>query len=213
MSAVDIKRKSNTLMISLFVILLILLVLIAALLYMNLKKEDTITYVYENNTLINNLNSSNVEPEISSEHLNYLLLNLNADELGGLFFGNPRIKFVVGDKTFISEIIDGEIITSIGDSDEVDITLYMDQETMIGILESDDIIDEMSRGIDNGDITLEINEDYPTLYGKGYKGLYEDLTGEEINLSPVSNIHWSFTLIILIALVIVVLYFIRKNIK
>ncbi len=123
------------------------------------------------------------EQELKTEHIIYLLNELNAYKLHNDPFTKepPVIKIIVSNENYFFTVEDNEIKESLEDNNP-DIVLTTTKEKIFELMES-------SENALTEDMEIEILSDEKTLALKGYKIIYDEfsknqITGEVINLKP-----------------------------
>jgi hypothetical protein len=119
---------------------------------------------------------SNVEfSNLSIESITYLLIFIKAYNLHNppLSSDTPKIQFFIGNDTYYSEIIAGEIHTKTGQIKNPDVTFRTPKNEMIKILLDNSYITE---SIKSQKTIFELNANKIVLFMKGYKELYERVT-------------------------------------
>lgn len=119
------------------------------------------------------------EAVIGAEHINYLINEIGAYKLHKLFGTKnfPIIEFVITDtnEKFYSYVNDNKPITKKGNPKNEDIIIKGSQETILNILQSDNITAAVKQANNNNEIQVELVSDMKTLAAKGYLSLYDAL--------------------------------------
>ncbi|MBS3078496.1 hypothetical protein J4218_00065 [Candidatus Pacearchaeota archaeon] len=142
---------------------------------------------YTNNSNFG-LNSSYNETEVikqgvrefNESYVDYILYAIGADGLHwAIGFGNPFIETVLGDETYISEIVNDVPVSKKENSSEEDIRIIISKEEAVKSLLAPDLTIFMQNSFKNGNTNIEMVAGNTELFAKGYLGLYKDLTGNE----------------------------------
>jgi len=116
---------------------------------------------------------------INSSHINYIINEIGAYKLRKPFGTKeyPIIEFVLTDigKMYYAYIKDNIPKTKEGNAKNEDIVIKGSQETVLGVLQSDDISGAVKEANDNGDILVELVSSMTTLASKGYLSIYDSL--------------------------------------
>lgn len=121
--------------------------------------------------------------EFDSEFINYLLVALGVRHLKKSFIGeNPKIKFVLGDEVWSSEIINGMINTKLIDIEEEDLKISISKEEAVEALLSSNVEEFMKESVNNGNTKIELVAGKIELFNKGYLKMYNELTGENAEI-------------------------------
>jgi hypothetical protein len=100
----------------------------------------------------------------------------------------PKIKIILDDEIYKSEIKDTEIYTSKEDFDNEDISIITTKEEITRAILSLDIKEYMEDSIQEGKTTLELRAGYTKLFLKGYLDLYKDITGKSLTGEAVRKL-------------------------
>jgi len=123
------------------------------------------------------------EIEFNEDYINYILVAIGVGVLHkSPLFENPLIEFNLGDETWSSEIIKGVPNTKKGPIDNEDLRIIISKEEAIKALLSDDIEQFMKNSVDNKNTQIEMVAGQTELFSKGYLDMYEQLTGESVEL-------------------------------
>jgi len=90
----------------------------------------------------------------------------------------PKIKIIVDGEVFVSEVINGEIITEKRDIENPDIILTITKEDISKAVVSSNLMESLRKSIDEGNSNIELKASYTKLFSKGYLNIYKDVTGE-----------------------------------
>ena len=119
------------------------------------------------------------EKVIAAEYINYLINEIGAYKLRKPLGAKnlPIIEFVVTDtnERFYSYIKDNKPITKEGNAKNEDIIIKGNQETILSILSSSNVIQAIKQANNNNEIQVELVADMKTLAAKGYLSLYDTL--------------------------------------
>ena len=116
---------------------------------------------------------------ISAEHINYLINEIGAYKLRKPFGAKnlPIMEFVLTDikERFYSYVKDHKPITKEGNAKNEDIIIKGNQEIVLNILNSGNIMQAVKQANNNDEIQVELISDMKTLAAKGYLSLYDTL--------------------------------------
>jgi hypothetical protein len=140
---------------------------------------------HQNNESLESYNVSEVIDEgvreFNESYMDYILLGLGVDKLhGAIGFGNPIIITVVSGEEWNSEIINKFPKTLSGHNGNGDIKVILSKEEAVRAILSEDIKIFMKNSVTNGNTGIEMVAGNAELFGKGYLGLYNDLTGNTV---------------------------------
>jgi hypothetical protein len=124
-----------------------------------------------------------MELEINESVISYILYQLDLEELHNppLSSNTPKIKVIVDNDNYYSEVIDNQIFTSKTEMQNSDISIYIPKFQVIRVLNSTEPSKVILDGISSKLISFEINADKSSLLMKGYYPLYQRFTGKEID--------------------------------
>ncbi len=193
---VKIKKRNYTKIIVTLIVLLIILVLsvLSFVMYKYVlpnfqlggSSEEGSNYPNPMNSLINSgKNKTELvlegEQSFNESYINYVLFSMGAWNLHStILSGNlPKIEVQV-DETYSSEIIKGEIFTSLGEIEDEDIVIVTEKKEIIEAILSEDIGEYMKDSVRNKRTEIQMVAGYTELYGKGYLEMYGELTGESV---------------------------------
>ena len=97
----------------------------------------------------------------------------------------PKIKVIVDNETYVSEITGGQIVTEKKDIDKEDIIITTNKEEMVNAILSFEIKQYIKNSVAEGKTSIELVAGYTTLFSKGYLSLYEEITGESFTGSVI----------------------------
>jgi len=119
--------------------------------------------------------------EFNESYIDYILLGLGVDNLhSAIGFGNPIIITVVSGEEWNSEIVNGVLSTTGGLDSNGDIKVILSKEEAVKAILAEDIKIFMKNSVANGNTKIEMVAGNTELFGKGYLGLYNDLTGNVV---------------------------------
>ena len=165
------------------IIILMILTAIVAVFYI-LYFQIPIRFTSEQN-IVNPAKTLSPEQAIldfNESYADYLIFLIGGQKLHNppLSSNNPKIKIVLGEEIFISEVNKGVINTRRADLDEVDLIIRTSRQEIVNAILSSDAKLYLKQSVSSGNIQLEMVGSYPSLFSKGYLGLYKEITGEEI---------------------------------
>jgi hypothetical protein len=133
------------------------------------------------------LTSEEAALQINEESIKYLVFSLGGWKLHNppLSDETPKIKVVVDDEVYFSEIVNGEISAEKKEIDNEDITIKTTKKELAGAIKSLSIKDYIKNSVQEGKTTLELKASYTTLFSKGYLSIYKDITGKSFTGSAV----------------------------
>ena len=125
--------------------------------------------------------------QFNEEYVDYLVFAIGGWKLHNppLSDETPKIKVVVDEEIFVSEIINGEIKTEKKEIENEDIIIKTTKQEIVNSILSLDIKKYIQYSAQEGKTTLELKASYPTLFSKGYLNIYEDITGKSFTGSVV----------------------------
>jgi len=131
---------------------------------------------------IEGMSSEQALLQFNEQYIDYLVFALGAWKLHNPPFSSdtPKIKVVLGEEVFASEIIKGEIRTRRGELGEEDIVVRTTKQEIVNAILSLDMKSYIKDSIKEGKTGIEFKASETTLFVKGYLSLYEDLTGESL---------------------------------
>ncbi len=100
----------------------------------------------------------------------------------------PKVKIIVDDEVYKSEIKNTEVITTKRDFDDEDISIITTKEEITRAILSLDIKEYMEESIQQGKTILELKAGHVKLFSKGYLELYKDITGKSLTGEIVRKI-------------------------
>jgi hypothetical protein len=119
--------------------------------------------------------------EFNEEYINYILAALGISYLHKSPLGeNPKIKFVLGDETWSSEIVDGRPQTAKKETENEDLKISLSREEAVEAMLSKNIEEFMKSSVATGKTNIEMVAGKTELFMKGYLDMYEHITGEKI---------------------------------
>ena len=121
--------------------------------------------------------------EVDAGVVGYTLAQFQVNDLRKipLTSNTPKIEVVIDGITYVVEVESGMILSSEGSTDEEDLRISMTREDVINILdESNNAVEEIQAAVNEGTISIETIAGKPELLAKGYLGLYETFTGEDL---------------------------------
>ncbi len=120
--------------------------------------------------------------EIVPQHITSLLNSMKAYELHNppLSKDTPKIKTIVGERIFSSEVKKKVITTTEGDTEKPDIIISSDKETFLDVINSGNAKAAIEQGVNSGIIQIEMTASKTRLFFKGYLSLYKEITGKEL---------------------------------
>lgn len=126
---------------------------------------------------------------LTEDHINYIaneigVYKLHSAPLGGT---SAQIELSVTDiaKSYTITVQDRKPVTLLGDASDPDIRIHLDEETLFELYRSEEIVSEAKAMVDAGEIEIEPVKDESVLASKGYKVLYDRISGEKIRGSSL----------------------------
>ncbi|MFH1359300.1 MAG: hypothetical protein ABIH37_05410 [archaeon] len=121
--------------------------------------------------------------EFNAEYINYLLAAMGVNNLHSMIgYGNPIIEFSIDQDTWTTEVDDGALITTKATTDNKDLRIILSKEEAVNALLSSDIENFMKQSVTNGNTQIEMVAGKVELAAKGYLGMYQQITGDEIEV-------------------------------
>ena len=135
-----------------------------------------------------NLNEEETVLQFDESYIDYLVFAIGGWKLHNppLSSKTPKIEIILdNNEIYVSEIIDGEIMTEKKQIDDEDLLILTTKDKVIDIISSGDMENAVKGAVNEGTLTLELKAGYTTLLGKGYLAIYKDLTGETFTGSVI----------------------------
>lgn len=125
--------------------------------------------------------------QFNGEYIRYLVFAIGGWKLHNppLSDETPKIKVIVDNEVFISEIVNGEIKTEKKEIENEDMIIRTTKQEIVNSIKSSDIKNYIKQSIQDGKTSLELKAGYTTLFSKGYLNLYQDITGKSFTGSVV----------------------------
>lgn len=125
--------------------------------------------------------------QFNGEYIRYLVFAIGGWKLHNppLSDETPKIKVIVDNEVFISEIVNGEIKTEKKETDSEDMIIRTTKQEIVNSIKSLDMEDYIKQSVQEGKTTLELRASYTTLFSKGYLNIYQDITGKSFTGSVV----------------------------
>ncbi len=122
--------------------------------------------------------------EFDEDYINYVLIALGVSNLhkSNIGYGNPVIKFVLGDEVWISELEGGNLVTENVESDGEDLMVILSKQEAVEALLASDVEGFMKDSVVSGRTEIEMIAGKVELASKGYLSMYKELTGEEVEI-------------------------------
>ena len=123
------------------------------------------------------------EMEFDYTYINYVLFAMSAWKLHNppLSSETPKIKVIVDDEIYYSEVIDTEMNTYLEEFEgEEDLVITMSKNEVIQAMLAEDMAEFMKQSVASGETQMELVAGSLTLASKGYLQMYKDITGEEL---------------------------------
>jgi hypothetical protein len=120
--------------------------------------------------------------EFNAEYINYMLAAMGVNNLHSMIgYGNPIIEFVIDEDVWTSEVDNG-LKTITGATSNEDLRISISREEAVNALLSSNIEEYMKQSVMNGNTQIEMIAGNVELAAKGYLGMYQEITGEEIGV-------------------------------
>lgn len=125
--------------------------------------------------------------QFNGEYIRYLVFAIGGWKLHNppLSDETPKIKVIVDNEVFISEIVNGEIKTEKKETENEDMIIRTTKQEIVNSIKSSDMKNYIKQSIQDGKTSLELKAGYTTLFSKGYLNLYQDITGKSFTGSVV----------------------------
>jgi hypothetical protein len=122
------------------------------------------------------------ELEFDQDYINYVLHAMSAWKLHNppLSSNKPKIRVIVDEEIYNSEVDDGVISTFVGDIEDPDIAIITTKREVIQAMLVEDMTEFMKLSVAEGRTTIEMLAGQLELASKGYLQMYEDVTGESL---------------------------------
>lgn len=168
------KRIFVTLLIFLLVFSSLWLSIYLVFFYEKTEKAEFFPRQFENETF---LESQNLAYEINPSLISFFISEIGATNLrtSPLSFKKPIINLKISEKQFYT-VIDKEIITMEGLDDGADILLSLDEVTLLMIVYSDNVVEEIRTAIYEEKISLTKLSSDKELFLKGYLDIYNQFS-------------------------------------
>ncbi len=116
---------------------------------------------------------------VEPKHIDWLVKELGAGTLHAIDpEGSPEIEFLVKPQGsyFTVNIENGVPITTSGRANDPDIRLTGNREVVARLLAAEDLLGEVKKLSEEGEVKLDVLKDNEALAAMGYSRLYDDLT-------------------------------------
>lgn len=125
--------------------------------------------------------------QFNEEYIKYLVFVIGGWKLHNppLSDETPKIKVIVDNEVFISEIVNGEIKTEKKEAEGEDIIIKTTRQEIVNSIKSLNMKSYIKQSVQEGKTTLELKASYTTLFSKGYLNIYQDITGKSFTGSVV----------------------------
>ena len=125
------------------------------------------------------------EIEFDYNYINYVLYAMSAWKLHNPPFSGdtPKLKVIVDDEIYYSEVVDTEINTYLDDIGEEDVEIIISKGEVIQAMLAEDMSVYMKESVAEGETKIDLIAGSLTLASKGYLQMYKDITGEELEIS------------------------------
>ena len=125
--------------------------------------------------------------EFDESYIDYMIFAIGGWKLHNppLSKNIPKIKVIVDNETYVSEITEGQIVTEKKDIDKEDIIITTSKEELVNAILSFEIKQYIKNSVAEGKTSIELVAGYTTLFSKGYLSLYEEMTGESFTGSVI----------------------------
>ncbi|MFH1307995.1 MAG: hypothetical protein ABIH72_04040 [archaeon] len=162
-------------------VLIVIIVLVSSLaVYWNLSTR------YEKRDVSNPSSDDRIENfsdfSVDSRHITYLLNEIGAYRLHAPPFSSdrPKIQTVSDNKIFFSVVKKGgSIETTEGDQEDEDLIIIISGQEVYDSLISSNTTEFIQNSVIEGRTGIEIMAGETEMFGKGYLGLYKELTGQD----------------------------------
>lgn len=160
-------------------IILVILVVAGVVFYFMMAAPSEPKVVVENP--IQGMSSEQAVLKFNESYIDYLIFAIGGWKLHSPLFSKdtPKIKVVVEDEIYVSEIIGGEIKTEKKQTEEEDMVLRTEKEEIVNMILASDMSGYIRQSVSEGKTSLEAKASRTILFSKGYLNIYKDITGEE----------------------------------
>jgi len=109
----------------------------------------------------------------------YLLYSIGAGNLRNkpLSKDTPKLEIYIGDVSYMAEVIEGVVNVEVGEFSDEDVIIRAPKMVAIKMIRDRNYIFE---SFSSGESSVELISEKVELAGKGYLGIYSELTGEEV---------------------------------
>lgn len=125
--------------------------------------------------------------QFNEEYIKYLVFSIGSWKLHNppLSSEKPKIKVIVDDEVYFSEIVNGEIKAGKKEIENEDMIIRTTKQEVVSAIKSFDIKNYIKQSIQDGKTSLELKAGYTTLFSKGYLNIYKEITGKSFTGSVV----------------------------
>ncbi len=139
---------------------------------------------------IGNLTAEEAILQFNEKYIDYLVFAIGGWKLHNppLSDKTPKIKVIVDNEVFVSEILNGEIKTeknSEKEAENEDMIIRTTKEEIVNMIKSEDMKTYIKQSVQQGKTSMELKASYTTLFSKGYLNIYQDATGKSFTGSVV----------------------------
>lgn len=123
----------------------------------------------------------------NEDYVNYVVFAIGGWKLHNppLSSEIPKIKLIVDEEVYISEIKKGKVTTEKREGENEDIIITTTKNEIVNAILSENTKEYIKNSVEQGKTNLELRASYTNLFSKGYLGLYEEMTGKSFTGSVV----------------------------
>lgn len=136
---------------------------------------------------IKNLSQEEAFLQFNESYIGYLVFAIGGWKLHNppLSDDTPKIKVIVDEEVYVSEIINGEIKTEKKEIEEEDIIIRTTKQEIINSILAGDMKTYIKQSVQEGKTSFELKASYTTLFSKGYLNIYKEITGKSFTGSVI----------------------------
>jgi len=181
-----IKRKVRIWPIVLVIVFLIM-ILVGMFFYFALAEPSEPSKKIENP--VSGITNEEALAGFNKSYIDYLIYAMGGWKLHNppLSTNTPKIKVKVEGAIYLSEIVNGGILTRKGDG-EADMVVTTTKQEVVNTVMSEDMENYIKESIQTGQTQIKLNAGYSELFAKGYLSIHKDLTGESLTASVVEMV-------------------------
>ncbi|MBW3011471.1 hypothetical protein KY326_04595 [Candidatus Woesearchaeota archaeon] len=122
---------------------------------------------------------------LAEDHISYIINEIGGYKLHDAPLGGTQAQmelYIVDTmRKYTITVQDRVSKTFVGDASDPDLRINVEERTIINLYNSEDIVAETKRLVDTGSINIEALKDESVLASKGYKPIYDQISGQKIS--------------------------------